>query len=57
MPYDHSLWFYGTSPKKVVRWAGYSLGYELVRAYIDAHPDFDLTKDFAVDAALFAPKR
>ena len=52
--YNRGLWFYGTDPKKVKRWAAYTLGYDLVAMYIKKHREFDVTKDFAVDASLFA---
>ena len=32
--YDHSKWFFGTT-SEVPRWAGYSMGYELVRKYLE----------------------
>jgi uncharacterized protein YjaZ len=35
--YDHSAWFFGTS-KSIPRWAGYSLGYALVKDYLESHP-------------------
>lgn len=34
-PYDHATWFYGTT-SSVPRWAGYTVGFELVRRYLDA---------------------
>lgn len=38
--YDHIVWFFGregeTGP--IPRWAGYTVGYHLVGAYLDAHP-------------------
>ena len=34
--YDHDVWFYGAG--RVPRWAGYSIGYALVRSYLRAHP-------------------
>jgi uncharacterized protein YjaZ len=32
----HSLWFYGTGP--IPRWAGYTIGYDLVGSYLRSHP-------------------
>lgn len=34
--YDHRRWFFG-SDLRVPRWAGYSLGFRLVRRYLEAH--------------------
>lgn len=33
--YDHAEWFFGS--QQIPRWAGYSLGYELVRRYLAEH--------------------
>ncbi|ADV68420.1 DUF2268 domain-containing putative Zn-dependent protease [Deinococcus maricopensis] len=34
-PHDHAAWFFGTA--HLPRWAGYALGYELVRRYFQQH--------------------
>jgi len=39
--YDHARWFFGEAagqPDGIPRWAGYTIGYRLVGAYLDAHP-------------------
>lgn len=36
-PYDHSAWFAGTDPN-IPRWAGYSIGFELVKNYLAVNP-------------------
>ena len=36
--YDHQKWFFGTAPEQVARWAGYSLGFHLVGAYLSENP-------------------
>jgi hypothetical protein len=49
--YSHKLWFFGTRPDRTTvaacgavgangypRWAGYTIGYHLVGAYLGAHP-------------------
>ena len=36
-PYDHSRWFFGT--EEVPRWTGYSIGFALVRQYLQDHPE------------------
>jgi len=35
--YDHDAWFFGTT-REIPRWAGYSLGFEIVRRYLEANP-------------------
>jgi uncharacterized protein YjaZ len=37
--YDHSSWFYGNSNMGIPRWTGYSLGYKMIRDYLQKHPD------------------
>lgn len=34
---NHRAWFFGTD--SIPRWAGYTLGYQLVGAYLKEHPD------------------
>lgn len=36
--YEHSEWFFGSTPDIPV-WTGYSVGYELVRRYLEQHTD------------------
>jgi uncharacterized protein YjaZ len=33
--YDHTAWFFGSEEKNIPRWTGYSLGFELVRKYME----------------------
>lgn len=33
--YDHSAWFFGTQPHQIPRWAGYTLGYDLTKKYME----------------------
>lgn len=35
--YDHDAWFFGDRGRP--RWAGYAIGYALVRRFLKAHPD------------------
>lgn len=35
--YDHLVWFFGRGGD-MPRWTGYTLGFELVRSYLDRHP-------------------
>ncbi|MCB9798557.1 hypothetical protein H6758_02435 [Candidatus Nomurabacteria bacterium] len=34
-PYDHASWFFGNPDLNIPRWAGYSLGFYLVKQYLD----------------------
>ena len=36
-PYDHNKWFFGTSPD-IPRWAGYVIGFKLVKDFIEKNP-------------------
>jgi hypothetical protein len=36
--YNHFAWFYGTNQAAVPRWAGYTLGFRIVEAYLARHP-------------------
>jgi uncharacterized protein YjaZ len=37
-PWNHDAWFFGADPS-IPRWAGYSIGFDLTRAFLRAHPD------------------
>lgn len=37
--YDHFAWFYGNEALGIPRWAGYSLGFKIVKDYLLKHPD------------------
>lgn len=37
-PYNHEAWFLGTDPN-IPRWAGYSIGFEIVKNYLIENPD------------------
>ena len=51
--YDHDLWFFGSEPTKVPRWTGYTLGYDLIDAYIKSHPGELASKLVLADTILF----
>jgi hypothetical protein len=53
-PYDHSGWFVGTDPN-IPRWAGYAIGFEIVRVYLSAHPDRRAAGLVDEPAATFVP--
>jgi len=37
--YSHDNWFFGSEAEKLPKWGGYSLGWYLVKKYLDAHPE------------------
>lgn len=37
--YNHRGWFLGSKDAEIPRWAGYSLGFQLVADYLARHPD------------------
>lgn len=52
--YNHDVWFFGAGPE-IPRWAGYSLGFELVRRYLATNPDRKPSELFGESAASFLP--
>lgn len=36
--YNHHDWFFGSKSRKIPRWTGYTLGYNLVKQYLEEHP-------------------
>ena len=51
--YNHKEWFYGSAPDIIPRWTGYTLGYDLVANYLQAHPETLPPKLVRADATLF----
>lgn len=37
--YNHRAWFFGSNAKEIPRWTGYTLGYYLVKKYLEKHSD------------------
>jgi hypothetical protein len=52
--YNHDAWFFGLSPV-IPRWAGYSIGFDLVRQFLAANPSRRPSKLHAEPAASFIP--
>lgn len=52
--YDNGLWFFGANPGIVPRWTGYTLGYDLVGAYLKTNPGMTASKLASADASLFS---
>lgn len=36
--YNHDAWFFGSKEKKFLKWTAYTLGFDLVRKYLESHP-------------------
>ena len=51
--YDNAVWFFGSIPTVVPRWTGYTLGYDLVAKYLEAHPGVLPSELVCADASLF----
>lgn len=37
--YDHATWFYGRTEVGIPRWAGYSLGFKIIKDYLHKYPE------------------
>ena len=53
-PYDHGKWFLGTSTD-TPRWLGYSMGYELVKRYLEENTDQRASSLHNKPASAFEP--
>ncbi|MDO8617312.1 MAG: DUF2268 domain-containing putative Zn-dependent protease [Candidatus Uhrbacteria bacterium] len=53
---DHRAWFFGSKEKKIPRWTGYTLGYDIVAAYLKTHPKAKASTLVDVPADLFLGK-
>lgn len=42
--YSHNDWFFGSAERNIPKWAGYSIGYQLVSEYLKKHPDATAAK-------------
>jgi len=51
--YDHNAWFYGSATKKIPRWTAYTLGYDLVAAYLQKHPEIKASELISAKASIF----
>ena len=50
--YNHNNWFFGEDPG-IPRWAGYSIGFELVKRYLDKNPSATAATIFNLEASAF----
>jgi hypothetical protein len=37
-PYNHTAWFFGSEKENIPKWTGYTLGFYLIREYLNNHP-------------------
>ncbi len=51
--YNHEEWFFGSKSRKIPKWAGYAIGFNLVGEYLKKHPDRKPSQLFAVKAEEF----
>lgn len=51
--YNNAAWFFGSIPEVIPRWTGYTLGYDLVAMYLEAHPRVLPSELACADASLF----
>lgn len=52
--YDNNLWFFGSKPDIIPRWTGYTLGYDLVEAYLRVNSGNSALKLATADSSLFS---
>jgi uncharacterized protein YjaZ len=52
--YEHDAWFFGTGGQ-IPRWAGYSIGFSMTRAFLVANPDRKPSRLFSEPASSFVP--
>lgn len=51
--YNHWEWFFGSKEKKIPRWTGYTLGYNLVAEYLKKNPGKKPSQLYALKAEEF----
>ncbi|MCL4382420.1 MAG: DUF2268 domain-containing protein [Patescibacteria group bacterium] len=39
LSYNHEAWFFGSKKEKIPRWAGYTVGFNLIAQYLKRHPN------------------
>ncbi len=54
--YDHNAWFFGSKIKEIPCWAAYTLGYDLIAAYLERNPKIKPSQLISVDATVFMQK-
>jgi hypothetical protein len=51
--YNHQSWFFGRGNTDIPRWAGYALGFHLVKEYLTKHPDKKPSQLYSMKAEEF----
>ncbi|MBU3958149.1 MAG: DUF2268 domain-containing protein [Nanoarchaeota archaeon] len=51
--YNHKEWFFGSKVRKIPKWAGYTIGFNLVGEYLKNNPDKKPSRLFAAKAEEF----
>ncbi|MFA9288450.1 MAG: DUF2268 domain-containing putative Zn-dependent protease [Weeksellaceae bacterium] len=51
--YNHFAWFYGDEDLNIPKWAGYSLGFKLVKDYLETHPEEKPSQLYSINANEF----
>lgn len=51
--YNHEEWFFGSESMKIPKWAGYTLGFQLVGKYLKKHPNKKPSQLYNVKAEEF----
>ncbi len=54
--YIHRAWFFGSKKRAIPRWTGYTLGYDIVAAYLKTHPKAKASTLVGAPASLFIAK-
>lgn len=51
--YDHFAWFYGNEELSIPEWAGYSLGFQIIKDYLKRNPDKKPSQLYAAKTSEF----
>lgn len=51
--YNHAEWFLGSKSRKIPKWTGYTIGFNIVGKYLKKHPDRKPSQLFAAKAEEF----
>lgn len=51
--YNHAEWFFGSNERRIPKWAGYTIGFNLVGEYLKKHPEKKPSQLFAAKAEEF----
>lgn len=51
--YDHNSWFFGSKEKDIPRWTGYTLGFKIVKRYLEKNLDKKPSKIYTTKAEEF----